>query len=510
MRTLKSLKIRMYRGILGDCFLLRATVDEAGADVTRSILIDCGVLQNVAAGADMIKDLDDEVVAAVGKERLAQVEAGPSRISAIARNVIEEVNGRIDLLVITHEHYDHLSGFLFERERFFHNDFVIGQLWMAWTENPKDEQAKALRERFAKGKRALAAAVALAQTEAGKTNARLQNVASLAAFAGPLPQAGMAIGGSLGTADILQMLKDKAGSDATSFLEPGQAIELADFGLNAYVLGPPRDETLLRKDTPSHGSGKEVYLTRLDAAEAAESAARAQLGLKGEGDAVPFSSVYARPIPKEPTDKGREVKDLYYNEKEHWRRIENEWTSSIEALALKMDSDTNNTSLALAFELPDGQVLLFPGDAQVGNWLSWNNQSYPTPADANSNLKSATAEDLLRRVTFYKAGHHGSHNSTLKQLGLERMKDPRLVAAIPVVEAVAAVQGKGRTKPGKGWQMPFGELYKTLNEKTKGRIMQGDGDPETERQAFIDNPTGDIPVVIEHDDLFAELTFAFA
>ena len=34
---------------------------------------------------------------------------------------------------------------------------------------------------------------------------------------------------------------------------------------------------------------------------------------------------------------------------------------------------TNNTSLVLAIErIADGKVLLFPADAQEGNWLSWH------------------------------------------------------------------------------------------------------------------------------------------
>ena len=55
-----------------------------------------------------------------------------------------------------------------------------------------------------------------------------------------------------------------------------------------------------------------------------------------------------------------------------WRRIQGEWMAGAGEFALQLDSDTNNTSLALAFELPDGRVLLFPGDAQVGNWESWH------------------------------------------------------------------------------------------------------------------------------------------
>src|SRR5205085_6914038 len=56
-----------------------------------------------------------------------------------------------------------------------------------------------------------------------------------------------------------------------------------------------------------------------------------------------------------------------------WRRIDDNWLGAANNLALQLDADTNNTSLALAIELsPGGKVLLFPGDAQVGSWLSWH------------------------------------------------------------------------------------------------------------------------------------------
>jgi hypothetical protein len=526
MATLKSLRIRMYRGILGDCFLVRPTVVDHAGEKTKAILIDCGVLQNVAAGAEIIEQLSEAVVSKIGGGRLAAIIAGPKQISAIAKDVLNAVNGRIDLLVITHEHFDHLSGFAVEKAGFLAKELTIDRLWMAWTEDPKDAQANVLRARFRQAKQALAAAVALAAKLGVDAPSSLQNAAALAAFSGPTDLPGLAASGQLSTADIIKMLKDKAGAEATSYLEPGQVVELADFGLKAYVLGPPRLETLLRKDSPSSGPTKEVYLTQSDLAAAAESAARAQLALNGAadgaqfaGDVTPFARVHHRPA-RAPSRNGRAkaekatarflVQDLYDEPAAQWRRIDSDWTGSIEALALKMDSDTNNTSLALAFELPDGQVLLFPGDAQVGNWLSWNNQTYPPKKQEGSDRVPVTAEDLLRRVTFYKAGHHGSHNSTLKALGLERMSDPRLTAAIPVVEAVAAIQGKGRTEAGKGWKMPYGPMYQELKSRTRGRIVQGDGDPEKEKLAFTTNPTDTKnPVSVEHGDLWVELTYRF-
>ena len=55
-----------------------------------------------------------------------------------------------------------------------------------------------------------------------------------------------------------------------------------------------------------------------------------------------------------------------------WRRIDNEWLFSAETLALALNTGINNTSLVLAFELPHSRkVLLFAGDAQRGNWISW-------------------------------------------------------------------------------------------------------------------------------------------
>jgi len=47
-----------------------------------------------------------------------------------------------------------------------------------------------------------------------------------------------------------------------------------------------------------------------------------------------------------------------------------------------------------------------------------------------------TGPDLLGRTIFYKVGHHGSHNATLREQGLEQMKNLR-TAVIPVDHDVA-------------------------------------------------------------------------
>lgn len=513
--ALESVTIRMYRGILGDCFLLRLRLS---GEETRCILIDCGVLQNVADGATMRASLPREVVEYIEQTtsaaRLDAVEAGPAQIRRVVADLVVACGGVIDRLIITHEHYDHLSGFALAWEAFA--TVEIKELWLAWTEDPADAQAQTLRTRMEKGRHAVALAARAAVQPALAGDERLQTVAALAAFLGPDPT--FAAAGTMTVAETLEALKKKAGK--VRYLQPGQILGPRDtFGLTTYVLGPPRDEVMLRKDGPSAGVRKEVYLTDLDTAAAVEGAARARLvelkidaGPTSPGDdgpAIPFARPHYRrtPIPGDRHPEGS-PEALYYDPSAKWREVGEAWTGAAEALALKLDSDTNNTSLALAFALPDERMLLFPGDAQVGNWLSWGAQTYPP--NPKPNQPALDIDTLLSRVVFYKVGHHGSHNATLEARGLEKMTDRRrLIAAIPVVEAVAQGQGRGRTVPGKGWQMPYGPLRVALERVTEGRIVAGDGDPVSERQAFDRNPSDPNPVTLDYgpDKLWVEVAF---
>ena len=66
-------------------------------------------------------------------------------------------------------------------------------------------------------------------------------------------------------------------------------------------------------------------------------------------------------------------------------------------LALALDKARNNTSLVIVFRF-QGKTLLFPGDAQWGNWQSW--------------IGTQAARELLSEVDFIKIAHHGSENAT--------------------------------------------------------------------------------------------------
>ena len=150
----------------------------------------------------------------------------------------------------------------------------------------------------------------------------------------------------------------------------------------------------------------------------------------------------------------------YFDPASTWQRIDSDWLEGASALARQFDQAVNNTSLVLALQLSGGDVLLFAADAQVGSWLSWQNLKWTL-----SDKTVVTTADLLKRVIFYKVGHHASHNATLQAQGLELMQNIAY-AMISVDEQMAHKKNWGR--------MPFPLLLDALNKHTMGRTVRAD------------------------------------
>jgi hypothetical protein len=436
----------MYRQGIGDAFLLSF----ARSTGTRHILIDCGVLTGT----------DD----------------GKGWVTRIAENVVRETGGRIDAIVGTHPHWDHLSGF-YDAQDVFEKQLEVGEVWMSWAENPDDAWAAERRRQLALqldgARRALAQ---LAAADDAQTRARAAALDEILSFNGPAP---LGAARTRSTDSALEVLRGLVTSPR--YVNPGDLLTPAWLpGVRIYVLAPPRDERLLRKMLGKKGS--EMYGLGSDTGFYA--------GLMGrslsEAELTPdqFAQLESlcpfeqslRWSPEDVPEVGTlaAIRDRYLKEEERWRAIDDEWLLAAEELALKLDSVVNNLSLVLAFELVEtGEVLLFPADAQIGNWLSWSNVSWEI--GEGRSRKTVRSDDLLGRTVFYKVGHHGSHNATLMDGGLEGMSSPELVAAIPVDQVFA--------NKSKKWDMPAKPLYLRLIEKTRGRVLRADGKGRTATDA---------------------------
>lgn len=445
--------VRHYCQGIGDCHLLTFPRKDG---TSFHMLIDCGVHSAVSGGSELIRRIVADIA---------------------------HVTRHIDVLVVTHEHMDHLSGFLTAADKF--KDIEVGQVWMAWTEDPADAQARALDKFKSQAVAALQAASCSLDRHRNATehlSAVRDGLHALLGF--QFGASGEKVRAARDAAAAL------AGRKGVTYLEPTQkpmALEGVD-NLRIYVLGPPRDEKLLGV----MARASEMY--GLAGGETWPMAAALQgalgVGEAGQDDGAPFdfnlgSSLsaaleaapgnrggpaqaslqaflqahYAGPEAVGPgeRDRARKGRRSATGTDQAWRRIDADWLGVSADLALQLDNRTNNTSLVLAFEFVDsGRVMLFAADAQVGNWLSWQDLRWG----------DVTGPDLLARTVYYKVGHHGSQNATLKAKGLELMTSADLSAFIPT-------NAKDAKKVRWG-EMPFPDIVEELDRRTHGRLIRAD------------------------------------
>lgn len=428
-----AVTIRHYRQGLGDCHLLSFPKNDGSK---FRILIDCGVHTSVKGGSQKMRDIVTDVFDAVGGEP-------------------------IDVLVITHEHWDHVSAFSVAKDELAKLRFR--SVWMPWTEDPQDPLAQQLDDY--KGK-ALAALGAAQDRLEGSKSHHLKDIAD-----GIQGLMGFHFGAE---GDRVRAARNHAAKSAAparpNYLEPGRVVELPEIGARVFVLGPPRDRDLLRLAE----SMAEMYHLDTSRGWRDEIALSAGLAMNdfepgaGGQRMTPFAGSVGHDL--DSVLHGRADRPIMDFVGEHyagrgvsdgqaWRRIDDDWLSVSADLALRLDRAVNNTSLVLAFEMVEsGKVLLFPGDAQIGSWKSWDSVSWTG--------HQVTATDLLARTVYLKVAHHGSHNATPSRLGLERMSNPLLSAFVPVNKDDATKTDWHR--------MPFEPILDRLAERCSGRVIRAD------------------------------------
>lgn len=492
--------VRMYRaGNVGDCFLLKFSKE--GKDT--HIMIDCGSL-------------------GTSKKRLRE----------IVQSIKDELKTKpLDVVVGTHQHQDHLSGYVYAQDIF--QEIGIGQVWLSWLDDDSNAYTRKVKKEILKIRSLLGRSLiglqkyvdlqqaSLNNTTRAESNKRLgmvkelrESVVELLEFEGlavnskpgnnnkkhPVDTEHFASGKIPKTPD--QAIAWLKSHHQTKYLSPGAIQDLPGFEgqVRVYILGPPQNIKNLKDMNPDDSETYDPHLTMIrysaerivsaldNMLEASKVSTDAEVMMRQSDEMqFPFKRNYAireeeakemmavfteaREASKskskqhpsgdlihnkhEPAD----ALSLFFNEGNDWRRIETDWLDEIGRLALYLGNYINNSSLVMAIELVESQkVLLFPADAQTGNWRSWHNINWPG--------NDVTTSDLLRRTVLYKVGHHGSHNATLKA-ALEQMTHPELVAMIPTYEEMAA-----KKRP--PWVMPATNLARELVKRTQNRVLRTD------------------------------------
>src|SRR6516165_703301 len=209
-----GVKVRMYRQGLGDCFLV--TLPRKNGE-PYYLMIDCGVVLGTSDAA--------------------------SKMKMVVNSIVETTGGHLDLLVITHEHWDHLSGFVQAKDLF--TKLKIDKVWFAWTEDPDDELARKLRSE----RQALRLALTSASARLRLGGSEESVLDGLMEFFGAAGQGT--------TGEALNIVKGFC-QDVRYCLPADAPVALGGVDARVYVLGPPHDEGLIKRFYPSK-SRPETY-----------------------------------------------------------------------------------------------------------------------------------------------------------------------------------------------------------------------------------------------------------
>lgn len=391
----------MFRVGFGDFFLL--TVQTAAAGL-KHILIDCGV------------------------------HAGDiGSIQGAVAQMAEDTEKNLALVIMTHRHADHISGFATCKDVF--SQFTVEQVWMSWFEDPSDTKTAAFQANLA------GVAQQLGQALAARKN---PDDNELSYMAGNITGAPLAFGqGSSNDVALSVLHGGFKNKPPIAYYKAGDPPKLPDdlvaAGLAAQILGPPHDLALV-----AQMNGKnEQYLAANDPS--------VSLPIR------PFEGVFrirAKDYPK--------AAFRYSRRETVEQSVTDAQPDMLAAKARQADNTLNNQSLVVLFTFR-GKHLLFAGDAQWGNW---ENFLYGGKVGASGPTALTDAsKSILGAIDFYKVGHHGSTNATPKD-ALDAMRE----GCVAMCSTEPGCYGKVET----GTEVPRIPLLDAIEKKTNNQLARSD------------------------------------
>ena len=414
----KSAQLRAYNVGFGDCLLL--SIDYAAS--ARHVLIDFGT-SKLPARAPATRMLD------------------------VAKAIEQETGGHLDLIVATHRHSDHISGFGAAKSGDVIESLQPAAVLQPWTEHPDLDPAARTpaAAESAQGRLALSRTLHYMSAFAGGAASEGRRLAAVARF----PKSVASRLEFLGETNITNpaaverlMAMGRAGRPLHASF--GDDLGLDDLlpGVTIDVLGPPtlEDHPSIARQT-TEDAEQFWHLAGSWGLAASERSATVH-------DLAPLFST------------GHVLKRVPQAAKWLVPQIERAYAEEVLSLLRVLDGVLNNTSLILLMRIAD-TTLLFPGDAQIENW------SYAL-------FDAPNADQIRRRLAkthVYKVGHHGSLNGTPKTMwnDLARRGDEQAPGRlITVLSTAAGKHGDAR----RNTEVPRRVLLEALRAGSDARTTQ--------------------------------------
>jgi L-ascorbate metabolism protein UlaG (beta-lactamase superfamily) len=350
--TPTRLTVRVYDVGFGDCFLL--TFHYAKRD--RHVLTDFGTTHQ-PEGKTVRGDY----------------------MGHVAEAIRTDCGGKLDAVVVTHRHADHLSGFT--RKNGKGSGDIIRALAPELVVQPWTEDPRAAKDATAPARRGFARSLVQMQAVAGhivEAASRLPGER----FAALRQQLRVIGATNIANPDAVENLRTMA---PNRYVYHGADSGLARLlpGVKVRVLGPPTVEQSAAIKTQRSTDPDEFWNLRLSYWRRLSEAVRGH----DRRSPLPFPRRAVGPLP-------RSAGWFKYS-------VMQEQGATLLSIVRMLDQAMNNTSVVLLFEV-GGRRILFPGDAQYENWMY--------------TLRQPALRKVLADVDLYKVGHHGSLNATPKTL----------------------------------------------------------------------------------------------
>ena len=350
------LRVRMYQVGFGDCFLLSFTYPAPLPDgrAERHVLVDFGSTRLPRRAEDL---------------------------AGVAKLIAQHCGGHLDVVVVTHRHKDHISGFGIQAAGAILDTLKPDLVVRPWTEDPAAPAEARGPSAVGGSSRGFASALAAGQGYASMLERALGEAAGLRGRVAEVAA------DQISNAEAIARLNRWAKATKGVYLHAGMASGIEGFvpGIAVRVLGPPTVEQWpavadQRANNPEYWLAQRSLATQaLAGATDAEPGAEGESTQSASGDLGPSRWLV--------------------------ERMGDRHLASLRRIVRSLDDALNNTSLILLIEAGNKR-LLFPGDAQIENW------SYAL----GGSTRSRQIKRLLADIDLYKVGHHGSRNATPRSL----------------------------------------------------------------------------------------------